>query len=40
LIIAAALVITVHKRRHQVQERLREEVRLIRGEKPFDRGKF
>jgi hypothetical protein len=40
LIIAAALVITVHKRRHQVQERLREEERLIRGEKSFDRGRL
>ena len=33
LIIAAALVITTYKRRHQAQERLREEERLIRGER-------
>lgn len=40
LIIAAALVITVRKRRHQVQERLLEEERLIRGEWSPDRKRF
>ncbi len=40
LIIAAALVITIHKRRHQAQERLREEERLIRGERPPNRRRF
>ena len=35
LIIAAALVITVFKRRHHAQERLREEERLIRVNGPL-----
>ncbi len=40
LIIAAALVITTYKRRHQAQERLREEERLIRGDWALDRKRF
>lgn len=40
LIIAAALVITTFKRRHQAQERLREEERLIRGDWGLDRKRF
>ena len=40
LIIAAAMVITIYKKRHQAQERLREEERLIRGEGPKNRKRF